>query len=161
MARESICRSVGGASSRNRIRESLSGQQRAASAGPRLCRPRPSRLRQFLRECGTDQCSRGFPAWGMRVALRLKHIRLFAVSEDCYECPASEGQTETVGFRRFRAARQGGRTRLFAWWSGGARPPESETLGRRARNLLRSEEHTSELQSPMYLVCRLLLEKKK
>ena len=27
--------------------------------------------------------------------------------------------------------------------------------------LFRSEEHTSELQSPMYLVCRLLLEKKK
>src|SRR5437879_6703490 len=27
--------------------------------------------------------------------------------------------------------------------------------------LNRSEEHTSELQSPMYLVCRLLLEKKK
>src|SRR5437764_2638706 len=26
---------------------------------------------------------------------------------------------------------------------------------------MRSEEHTSELQSPMYLVCRLLLEKKK
>src|SRR5437879_7738027 len=26
--------------------------------------------------------------------------------------------------------------------------------------LVRSEEHTSELQSPMYLVCRLLLEKK-
>src|SRR5437762_9154966 len=31
--------------------------------------------------------------------------------------------------------------------------------GSRARR--RSEEHTSELQSPMYLVCRLLLEKKK
>src|SRR5436189_2515564 len=29
------------------------------------------------------------------------------------------------------------------------------------RILERSEEHTSELQSPMYLVCRLLLEKKK
>src|SRR5437762_7313041 len=28
-------------------------------------------------------------------------------------------------------------------------------------NAPRSEEHTSELQSPMYLVCRLLLEKKK
>src|SRR5437879_8644034 len=27
-------------------------------------------------------------------------------------------------------------------------------------SLERSEEHTSELQSPMYLVCRLLLEKK-
>src|SRR5437762_9958321 len=30
-----------------------------------------------------------------------------------------------------------------------------------ARQIARSEEHTSELQSPMYLVCRLLLEKKK
>src|SRR5574341_1076019 len=29
------------------------------------------------------------------------------------------------------------------------------------RNYLRSEEHTSELQSPTNLVCRLLLEKKK
>src|SRR5437763_5027455 len=29
------------------------------------------------------------------------------------------------------------------------------------KHLMRSEEHTSELQSPMYLVCRLLLEKKK
>src|SRR5438094_2324310 len=32
---------------------------------------------------------------------------------------------------------------------------------RRSRALLRSEEHTSELQSPYDLVCRLLLEKKK
>src|SRR5947209_17541645 len=30
-----------------------------------------------------------------------------------------------------------------------------------AKSLLRSEEHTSELQSRQYLVCRLLLEKKK
>src|SRR5437764_14583431 len=35
----------------------------------------------------------------------------------------------------------------FVWWTG----PKTA----------RSEEHTSELQSPMYLVCRLLLEKKK
>src|SRR5437879_8561350 len=28
------------------------------------------------------------------------------------------------------------------------------------QHVRRSEEHTSELQSPMYLVCRLLLEKK-
>src|SRR5437763_4779398 len=33
--------------------------------------------------------------------------------------------------------------------------------GDRACGNVRSEEHTSELQSPMYLVCRLLLEKKK
>src|SRR5437764_9400078 len=31
----------------------------------------------------------------------------------------------------------------------------------RGITVTRSEEHTSELQSPMYLVCRLLLEKKK
>src|SRR3712207_8868391 len=31
----------------------------------------------------------------------------------------------------------------------------------KALDLLRSEEHTSELQSRQYLVCRLLLEKKK
>src|SRR5690348_18099299 len=34
-----------------------------------------------------------------------------------------------------------------------------ETLGA-SRNDPRSEEHTSELQSPVHLVCRLLLEKK-
>src|SRR5437879_2217783 len=32
---------------------------------------------------------------------------------------------------------------------------------KRTYTIGRSEEHTSELQSPMYLVCRLLLEKKK
>src|SRR5690348_18507061 len=32
---------------------------------------------------------------------------------------------------------------------------------RRGRASARSEEHTSELQSPVHLVCRLLLEKKK
>src|SRR5438876_8542736 len=32
---------------------------------------------------------------------------------------------------------------------------------RRLDGLARSEEHTSELQSPVHLVCRLLLEKKK
>src|SRR5437879_10025608 len=34
-------------------------------------------------------------------------------------------------------------------------------LGQGPTQEVRSEEHTSELQSPMYLVCRLLLEKKK
>src|SRR5687767_15704708 len=36
-----------------------------------------------------------------------------------------------------------------------------ERRPRRALPVLRSEEHTSELQSLAYLVCRLLLEKKK
>src|SRR5256885_6498986 len=36
-----------------------------------------------------------------------------------------------------------------------------DRLGAPAERLQRSEEHTSELQSPCNLVCRLLLEKKK
>src|SRR5258708_2804083 len=39
-------------------------------------------------------------------------------------------------------------------------PSTRNCAGRRA-GVLRSEEHTSELQSPDHLVCRLLLEKKK
>src|SRR5437762_9021949 len=49
--------------------------------------------------------------------------------------------------------------------SGWARRVVSSLLSRASRLVVntasRSEEHTSELQSPMYLVCRLLLEKKK
>src|SRR3712207_7384289 len=41
--------------------------------------------------------------------------------------------------------------------SGGQRPA---VLQRRGQRQVRSEEHTSELQSRQYLVCRLLLEKK-
>src|SRR3712207_8363630 len=46
----------------------------------------------------------------------------------------------------------------------GTRPRETEVnvVGvRRRTRVRRSEEHTSELQSRQYLVCRLLLEKKK
>src|SRR3712207_7109854 len=47
-----------------------------------------------------------------------------------------------------------------------ARPDDAATVpnttcARRAQVVRRSEEHTSELQSRQYLVCRLLLEKKK
>src|SRR5438552_5427112 len=38
---------------------------------------------------------------------------------------------------------------------------DNESLAILLVNLVRSEEHTSELQSPDHLVCRLLLEKKK
>src|SRR3712207_6870689 len=47
---------------------------------------------------------------------------------------------------------------LFALSSGDRRRQREVDAG---RHLLRSEEHTSELQSRQYLVCRLLLEKKK
>src|SRR3712207_6912088 len=40
-------------------------------------------------------------------------------------------------------------------------PARTGCVQRLVHRLLRSEEHTSELQSRQYLVCRLLLEKKK
>src|SRR3712207_7455233 len=39
--------------------------------------------------------------------------------------------------------------------------PRVAKCSRKRRRISRSEEHTSELQSRQYLVCRLLLEKKK
>src|SRR2546426_6279975 len=43
----------------------------------------------------------------------------------------------------------------------GAPTPINQVARRRCAIVIRSEEHTSELQSPCNLVCRLLLEKKK
>src|SRR4051794_41690746 len=43
----------------------------------------------------------------------------------------------------------------------GPRAARRAAPARPRRRLERSEEHTSELQSPVHLVCRLLLEKKK
>src|SRR5258708_24825081 len=45
-----------------------------------------------------------------------------------------------------------------AAWTNGLQERADDLGGRR---IIRSEEHTSELQSPDHLVCRLLLEKKK
>src|SRR3712207_7343502 len=49
------------------------------------------------------------------------------------------------------------RQHLLLGHRGGQVQEDVDTVGR----LVRSEEHTSELQSRQYLVCRLLLEKKK
>src|SRR2546426_6836415 len=64
------------------------------------------------------------------------------------------------------APAQVARERLPDLLARGARPVGQERLrrekdARRTVAALRSEEHTSELQSPCNLVCRLLLEKKK
>src|SRR3712207_9206381 len=66
-----------------------------------------------------------------------------------------------------QGTRQAGRTSMSLWALAGIlRVGErvvDRLLGRHrpALRLRRSEEHTSELQSRQYLVCRLLLEKKK
>src|SRR2546422_4047113 len=72
------------------------------------------------------------------------------------------------GENRVRAERRAGRGRLRSAQdaargaAGGSRPHRHETRVRIGRMRdVRSEEHTSELQSRLHLVCRLLLEKKK
>src|SRR5438876_8508141 len=63
-----------------------------------------------------------------------------------FRSPCRRGsRTGTTGLRARRALLDRGRARVRG----------------RAPGELRSEEHTSELQSPVHLVCRLLLEKKK
>src|SRR5437879_10407555 len=52
------------------------------------------------------------------------------------------------------------RYRVTAEVEGPLQRISARQIDRRLRDRKRSEEHTSELQSPMYLVCRLLLEKK-
>src|SRR5690348_18207743 len=61
------------------------------------------------------------------------------------------GDTGAFRFRQVQEARSG--------YS--AEGPGRATDGQQLSRLGRSEEHTSELQSPVHLVCRLLLEKKK
>src|SRR2546423_4627086 len=64
----------------------------------------------------------------------------------------------------FRSGRPAGRGRghpATGARRGGARPLRRRVAGPGGQRVLRSEEHTSELQSLAYLVCRLLLEKKK
>src|SRR3712207_8454850 len=59
------------------------------------------------------------------------------------------------------AAAGGGLPRRTAEVVGGGQGGHEQLLGSGVGGHHRSEEHTSELQSRQYLVCRLLLEKKK
>src|SRR3712207_7113181 len=67
----------------------------------------------------------------------------------------------TTLFRSLRDAPCANRCRTRASRASGHRIPSSRGGRSRAAFVARSEEHTSELQSRQYLVCRLLLEKKK
>src|SRR5437879_10356725 len=99
-------------------------------------------------------------------------------STSCSSIPEGEmsGHSKWHSIKHKKGAADAKRGKLFAVLirqieiaarSGGGDPTSNATLRsmiQKARDNslpVRSEEHTSELQSPMYLVCRLLLEKKK
>src|SRR5437763_15173593 len=93
--------------------------------------------------------------------LLLRLYSAFATFFSCYVCPVSFF---------FLMIRPPPRSTLFPYttlFRSASRADIASThsiapeLVLRGHSGTRSEEHTSELQSPMYLVCRLLLEKKK
>src|SRR3712207_8451687 len=68
---------------------------------------------------------------------------------------ATAGTAEQLMRSRDSAFAVGDPAYLLATWHPSTRPPSLDL------DPTRSEEHTSELQSRQYIVCRLLLEKKK
>src|SRR5438445_981739 len=86
-------------------------------------------------------------------------------SSDIYTLSLHDALPISRQRRRCLVARRSCRLQTRAWRNGRPwrtrRKRRTESGSRPAWSLERSEEHTSELQSRQYLVCRLLLEKKK
>src|SRR5256884_7773069 len=76
--------------------------------------------------------------------------------EDALEM--NEGMAEYTGFKLSTSSPEEYAVAVAAWLR--AAPTRTPSYGR-SFAYTRSEEHTSELQSRLHLVCRLLLEKKK
>src|SRR5437762_10515349 len=76
-------------------------------------------------------------------------------------CCRRASPERTAKGERLSMARKNPKPPRAARIAPGAAPAPGPLDLEEARGRIRSEEHTSELQSPMYLVCRLLLEKKK
>src|SRR3712207_6895461 len=73
----------------------------------------------------------------------------------------SQHAVDRVGERGHDLAQEGGAVQLGVRVVEGEVGEHAHPVDGQEREELRSEEHTSELQSRQYLVCRLLLEKKK
>src|SRR5256884_8193970 len=96
----------------------------------------------------------------LREGLDMPEVALVAILDADKEgfLRSDNSLIQTIG----RAARHiNGRAILYAdRITGSMQRAIDETNRRRRKQLERSEEHTSELQSRLHLVCRLLLEKK-
>src|SRR2546422_2122499 len=110
------------------------------------------------------------------VALFQRRHRALALTEPGHQLYAAAAQVlATMRTATERLRRQSGRRRplsvtttnsFAALWliprlAGFTRAHPGSATGQRTSSRWRSEEHTSELQSRLHLVCRLLLEKKK
>src|SRR5437879_7511069 len=115
-----------------------------ATKARRMASPRGVRTGMFCR-FGSELDSRpvAAPAW-------LKLVWMRPVAGFTYP-----GKASTYVDLSFASSR-------YSMSSRGTSCPSAASCSSTSKSVdARSEEHTSELQSPMYLVCRLLLEKKK
>src|SRR5256884_3383974 len=109
-------------------------------AGTGTCEKRPGSLNHEVQDAKT------YASWG------IDYVKI--------DWCNAEGLDPEVQYAKFRdALAQSGRSIVFSICNWGVKAPWR--WGPKTGNLWRSEEHTSELQSRLHLVCRLLLEKKK
>src|SRR5205807_68709 len=114
-----------------------------------LCPPQP-----VFPVARSDQNRAFFPEWtGNRSEPIDPHRSLTLGDGRVTRCSQYSGRSTLRHPDRQPSARQSA--------SGKDRIERIDSRGDRFRRPMRSEEHTSELQSPCNLVCRLLLEKKK
>src|SRR5258708_14617352 len=99
---------------------------------------------------GRDEQCDGWPAWQRFKRLYLSEDGRVIDASTPRRITVSEGQAYALIFALI-ANDPAAFSRIIRW--------TQENLGKYER--VRSEEHTSELQSPDHLVCRLLLEKNK
>src|SRR5437762_762087 len=115
--------------------------------------PRWCRIQRVQREIGAPDIEDGPKRGDLRV-LAKERLRSRGLDCHCVRC-------REVGFRGV-SPRLEALTLLRAEYDSSDGLEVFLSIEDPGRDVLvRSEEHTSELQSPMYLVCRLLLEKKK
>src|SRR3712207_5880346 len=93
----------------------------------------------------------GFAGWAHEVAAQEAELGVFFDTVVVCSVTGSTQAGMVAGFAQLEE--DGGRPRRVLGIDASAKPAETRAQ--------RSEEHTSELQSRQYLVCRLLLEKKK
>src|ERR1017187_9575141 len=115
---------------------------RPFSSGRASLRRRPQNSRSLRRKRRTT--ARPAPGWWPRIPRREKTT----MPSVCSKLPC----------RRTPRTPKRCCSEASCTWFPGTIPARKTTCGKYC--ISRSEEHTSELQSPMYLVCRLLLEKK-
>src|SRR5207244_13356444 len=94
-------------------------------------------------------------ALSLHAALPIFHLEGLAVAARRLPAPQVAHRVDAER-RRQRQARG---TRVEPHWISTGRPDRADSIAA-SMTATRSEEHTSELQSPDHLVCRLLLKKK-